>query len=129
MPLTMEEKLLKILRDYYASQGNPRIIALYTELMSLEKGTSETMTDYLMQAERLIMALKNAKETLSDGLVIAVILKGLPDSYLQTLCCPYYTKYKSNYICYVKVQLKSFEETEKFNCKQKTDQVMKTGYP
>ncbi len=59
-------KALKILRDHYASQGKPRIIALYTELTSLEKGASETVTDYLIRAERSITALKNAKETLSD---------------------------------------------------------------
>jgi hypothetical protein len=63
---------LVILRDHYASQDKPRIIALYTKLTSLEKGTSETVTDYLIRAERSIMALKNA---------IAMILKGLPDSY------------------------------------------------
>ena len=51
-------KALKILRDHYASQGKPRIIALYTELTSLEKGTSETVTDYLIRVERSIMALK-----------------------------------------------------------------------
>ncbi len=65
-------KALKILRDHYASQGEPRIIALYTELTSLEKGASETVTDYLIRAERSITAVKNAKETLSDGLVIAM---------------------------------------------------------
>jgi hypothetical protein len=63
---------LVILRDHYASQDKPRIIALYTKLTSLEKGTSETVTDYLIRAERSIMALKNA---------IAMILKSLPDSY------------------------------------------------
>ena len=65
-------KALKILRDHYASQGEPRIIALYTELTSLEKGASETVTDYLIRVERSITAVKNAKETLSDGLVIAM---------------------------------------------------------
>jgi hypothetical protein len=37
------------------------------------------VTDYLIGAERLITALKNAKETLIDGLV--AFMKGLPDSY------------------------------------------------
>ena len=88
-------KALKILRAHHASQGKPRMIAPYTKLTSFEKGTSETCSeDYLIRAERSVMALKNAKETLCEGLVIAMILKGLPDSYVQTLCCPYYTKYK-----------------------------------
>jgi uncharacterized protein HemY len=45
-------KALKILRDHYASQGRPRIIALYTELTSLEKGSSETVTDYLIYEQK-----------------------------------------------------------------------------
>ena len=59
-------KALKILRDHYASKGKPRIIALYTELTSLVKGANETVTEYLIRAERSITALKNAKETLSS---------------------------------------------------------------
>ena len=59
-------KALKILQDHYASQGKPRIIALYTELTSLVKGANETVTECLIRAERSITALKNAKETLSD---------------------------------------------------------------
>ena len=121
-------KALKILRDHYASQGKPRIIALYTELTSLEKGTSETVTDYLIRAERSIMALKNAKETLSDGLVIAMILKGLPDSYKPFVVHISQSTSEITFAMF-KPQLKSFEETEKFNCKPKTDQVMKTESP
>ena len=121
-------KALKILRDHYASQGKPRIIALYTELTSLEKGASETVTDYLIRAERSITALKNAKETLSDGLVIAMILKGLPEAYKPFVV---HVTQSTNEITFAmfKSQLKSFEETEKFNCKPKIDQIMKTDSP
>ncbi len=106
-------KALKILRDHYASQGKPRIIALYTELTSLEKGASETVTDYLIRAERSITALKNAKEILSDGLVIAMILKGLPEAYKPFVV---HVTQSTNEITFAmfKSQLKSFEETEKF---------------
>ncbi len=109
-------------------QGKPRIIALYTELTSLEKGASETATDYLIRAERSIAALKNAKETLSDGLVIAMILKGLPEAYKPFVV---HVTQSTNEITFAmfKSQLKSFEETEKFNCKPKIDQVMKTDSP
>ncbi len=34
---------LKILRDYYAGKGKPRVISLYTELTSLQKSSSESV--------------------------------------------------------------------------------------
>ena len=43
---------LKILRDYYAGKGKPRIINLYTELTSLQKSSSESVTDYIIHTER-----------------------------------------------------------------------------
>lgn len=36
-------KALKILRDYYAGKGKPRVISLYTELTSLQKSNSESV--------------------------------------------------------------------------------------
>ena len=121
-------KALQILRDHYANQGKPRIITLYTELTSLEKELHETVTDYLIRAEKAITALKNAKETLSDGLIIAMILKGLPDSYkpfsihvTQSASEITFAKFKS--------MLRRFEETEKLNTKPKVDQVMKAEFP
>ena len=53
-------KALQILRDHYASQGKPRIIALYTELTSLEKGENESVTDYIIRAEKSVTALKKS---------------------------------------------------------------------
>ena len=42
------KKALKILREHYMVQGKPKIIALYTELTTLNKGTDESTTDYLI---------------------------------------------------------------------------------
>ena len=87
MPIVMREavddgsKALKILRSHYASQGKPRIIALYTELTSLKMESGETVTGYIIRAEKTVTSLRNAKEVISDGLIIAMILKGLPESY------------------------------------------------
>lgn len=75
------KKTLKILQDQDASKGKPRIIALYTELTSLQKRPDEPVTDYIIRAEKTVTALRNANEAVSDRLIIAMILKGLPEGY------------------------------------------------
>lgn len=47
---------LGILREYYAGKEKPRIISLYTELTSLQKESSESVTDYVIRAETAITA-------------------------------------------------------------------------
>ena len=61
-----------------------RVIGLYTELTeltNLKKGNAETLTDYLVHAETASALLKNAGERVSDNLLIAMILKGLHESF------------------------------------------------
>lgn len=40
-----------------------------------------SVTDYIIQAEMAITGLGNAEETLSNGLLIAVLLRGLSESF------------------------------------------------
>ena len=119
---------LKILREHYANQGKPRIISLYTELTSLRMEASESVTDYLIRAEKAIAALRSAEESLSDGLIVAMILKGLPESFkplvvhvTQSPTEVTFSQFKSH--------LRSFEETERLRTKPKADQVMKVNSP
>ncbi len=66
---------------HYQGKGKPRIITLYTELTSLKKQENETIVDCVIRAERSATALREADEVISDALLIAMVLKGLPSEY------------------------------------------------
>lgn len=116
---------LKILREHYLSKGKPKIISLYTELTTLQKGETESVTDYVIRAETAATALKMSGETISDSLLVAMVLKGLPIEFK-----PFVTvitqKDKAVTFAEFKVSLRSFEETEKSCCeKGENDRVMR----
>lgn len=64
------------------------------------------------------------KKKISDGLIIAMILKGLPESYKPFVV---YTTQSSQEMTFMqfKSKLRRYEETEKFETKIKSDNVMK----
>ena len=72
------KEALQILRDHYLGTSKPRIISLYTELTSLKMTGDEKVTEYMIRAETAASSLKAAGETISDSLLVAMILKGLP---------------------------------------------------
>ena len=75
------KKAIGILRDHYLGSSKPRIISLYCELTSLKMAVEETVTEYVLRAETAASRLKNVNEVVSDSLLIAMIVKGLPESY------------------------------------------------
>jgi len=75
------KKALEILRQHYAGSEKPRIIALYTELTSLVKRSGEYVMDYVIRAETAAAALNSVSENVSNSLLIATVLKGMPDSF------------------------------------------------
>jgi len=110
---------LAILREHYLSKGKPRVIALYTELTTLKKAESESVTDYMIRAETAATSLKTAGEVISDSLLIAMILKGLPPTY-KPFTTVVTQKDTNQTFSAFKVALRSFEETEKAYCEEET---------
>ena len=100
----------------------------YTLNSPLQKSHSEIVTDYLLRAESITMSLRAAGEQVSDSLLVAMVLKGLPDEYKafvavtsQSDSVEDFQKFKSS--------LKNFEETENSRSKMTNSQqnsVMKT---
>lgn len=74
------KKALAILREHYLGSSKPRIISLYCELTSLKKRESENVTDFMLRAEKSATLLNQAGEKVSDKLLVAMLLKGLPES-------------------------------------------------
>ena len=113
---------LNILRAHYLGKGKPRIIALYTQLTSLTMNGEISLTDYVLKAETAATLLKTAGEKISDSLLIAMILKGLPASYdtFKTVVTQ-----RDGQMAFIefKVSLRKYEE----QCHTTTnDRVMKT---
>ena len=118
-------KALNILRTHYAGKGKPRIISLYTELTSLIKSANETVTDYVIRAETTAAALRNAEENVSDSLLIAMALKGLPESYKPFVVVVTQSDKQQTFIEF-KEALRSFEDTERARAVTSDDSIMKT---
>jgi hypothetical protein len=122
------KEALKILKDHYLSKGKCRIISLYTELTSLIKGEAESVTDYMLRAETAATSLKTSGEVISDSLLIAMILKGLPFEF-KPFSTVVTQKDKAHTFSEFKVALRSFEETDKL-CREDTKEnsVMKMSF-
>ena len=106
-------KAMKTLREHYAGKGKPRVIALYQELTSMRKTADQTPTDYILQAEKLTNALRNAGENVSDSLVIAMLLKGLPADWKAFVAVVTQSEETHKDFARFKVAFKNFADTEK----------------
>lgn len=105
-------KALKILEAHYSGTGKSRVISLYTELTSLMMKMHESVTDYIIRAETASTALKNADEEISDPLLIAMVLKGLPENFRPFVVAVTQRDGEMTFTEF-KTLLRSFEETEK----------------
>ena len=87
----------------------------------------ETVTDYVIRAETAATALRNASETLTDSLLIAMVLKGLPEEYKSFVVVTTQSEKQQTFTEF-KVDLRSFEDTERANIATGNHSVMKTEY-
>ena len=117
-------KALQILREHYLSESKPKIIALYTELTTLEKREDEDVTGYLIRAEKAIAALRNCGESISDPLAIAMLLKGLPQTFF-TLKAITTQRDTQQTLQEFKAALRAYVENDK--PKNTEDFIMKAG--
>ena len=104
-------KALGILRECYLSKGKPKVISLYTELTSLRRLESVSITDYIIRAEKCSNSLKGVEEVISDRHLIEIDLKGLLPNF------KHFTKVKIQKetltFSEFKACLRTYEETER----------------
>ena len=113
----------RILKQHYASTEKPRILSLYEELTTLKMAIEEDTTDYLIRAERATTGLRNAGETITDNLVIAMILKGLPEFFKPFVVVhTQLDKYKT--LSQFKAALTNYANTEAIRSTQEQSSAM-----
>ena len=91
----------------------------------------DDITDYIIRAERAVTGLRMDGEIITDNLVIAMILKGLPESYKPFVYIVVHSqldKYKT--LSEFKAALNNFASTEAMRSpSNSTEMVNKTRKP
>ena len=65
-------KALKILREHYQDTSKPCTISLWTELSKFEKSSAESVTEYILRAEKTSMMLKAESVDVTDSLFVEI---------------------------------------------------------
>ncbi|XP_078801721.1 uncharacterized protein LOC111947334 [Oryzias latipes] len=121
------KKSLEILRRHFESEEKPRIVGLYTELTNVLMADQEELADYLARVEKIVAALNRAKETLSDALLVAMVLKGLTDEYAPFSVHVTQTREVLTFSEF-KARLRSFECSLRYRSRPRADEVMTVNY-
>lgn len=67
----------------YEKKSGQRIVSLYRQLHNSRMNPDMSMTDYIGSIKRILSALKAAGGKIEDLNVIAIILDGLPSSFVH----------------------------------------------
>ncbi len=119
-------KALKLLRSHYKGTSKPRILTIYTNLCNLHMADGEDLTAYVSRAERLGTSLKSAGETVSDTLLTAMLMKGLPDRFGNFIV--FITQSEKEYsFADFKMALRSYFENERSRHPDTKDSIMKSA--
>ena len=108
-------RALQILRQHYVGNNEPRIMSLYGQISSLNMNVNESVTDYIIRAETIATSLKTTGETISNRLLNAMVMKGLPSSY-EAFTVNINTSQRPVPFTEFKTQLRNFEENKKTYC-------------
>ena len=103
---------IEILREHYAGTSECRILSLITTLATMKMSAKEDVTDYVLRCETAANALDQAGEPVSDRILNALVLKGLPQSFKQFRVHIEQQKKVTPFI-ELKKGLRTFEENER----------------
>ena len=103
---------IQILRDHYAGTSECRILSLITTLATMSMSEDEEVTDYVIRCENAATSLAQAGEPVSDRILNAMVLKGLPSSFKQFRVFIEQKKKVTPFLEF-KRSLRSFEENER----------------
>ena len=103
---------IEILREHYAGTSECRILSLIMTLATMKMTSKEDVTDYVLRCESAANALDQAGEPVSDRILNALVLKGLPQSFKQFRVHIEQQKKVTPFI-ELKKGLRTFEENER----------------
>ena len=103
---------IEILREHYAGTSECRILSLITTLATMSMSQNEDVTDYVIRCESAANALEQAGEPVSDRILNALVLKGLPPSFKQFRVHMEQQKKVTPFL-QLKKGLRNFEENER----------------
>ena len=105
-------KALEVLRKHYAGSSEQRIMSLYSTLTSLKMKPNEDVTGYIIRAENAATSLKSVGEIITDRLLNAMVMKGLPPAFEPFTVMIGASREQIQFVDF-KVALKNFEDNQR----------------